>query len=106
MRGRSRIDPWRSVVIQHWNEGRRNGCMLLRDLQRLGYRGSYATLMYYLRRLKVRQGSEVPDRSRPMPAMVVPHRELTPRSAAWTVLRRGGKAEHTGSGSAGRAAPV
>ena len=86
--GRSRIDPWRSVVIQHWNEGRRNGCMLLRDLQRLGYRGSYATLMYYLRRLKVRQGSEVPDRSRPMPAMVVPHRELTPRSAAWTVLRR------------------
>src|ERR1051325_1427370 len=62
--------------------------MLLRDLQRLGYRGSYATLMYYLRRLKVREGSEVPDRSRPMPAMVVPHRELTPRSAAWTVLRR------------------
>src|SRR3954463_9670308 len=70
--GRSRIDPWRSVVIEHWNEGRRNGCMLLRELQRLGYRGSYATLMYYLRRLKAGQRSEVPDRSRPVPATVVP----------------------------------
>src|SRR3954447_4922340 len=86
--GCSRIDPWRSVVIEHWNEGRRNGCTLLRELRQLGYRGSYATLMYYLRRLKVRQRSEVPDRSRPVPATVVPHRELTPRSAAWTVLRR------------------
>jgi transposase len=86
--GRSRIDPWRSVVIEHWNEGRRNGCTLFRELQQLGYRGSYATLMYYLRRLKALQGSEVPDRSRPVPAAVVPHRELTPRSAAWTVLRR------------------
>src|SRR4051794_12311040 len=86
--GRSRIHPWRSVVIEHWNEGRRNGCTLLRDLQQLGYRGSYATLMYYLRRLKALQGSMEPDRSRPVPAAVVPHRELTPRSAAWAVLRR------------------
>jgi len=86
--GRGRIDPWRSVVIEHWNEGRRNGCTLFRELQRLGYRGSYATLMYYLRRLKALRGSMEPDRSRPVPAAVVPHRELTPRSAAWTVLRR------------------
>jgi transposase len=86
--GRSRIDPWRSVVIEHWNEGRRNGCTLFRELQQLGYQGSYATLMSYLRRLKAGQGSEVPDKSQPMPAAVVPHRELTPRSAAWAVLRR------------------
>src|SRR3954447_25357894 len=70
--GHSLIDPWQSVVIEHWNEGRRNGCTLLRDLQQLGYRGSYATLMYYLRRLKVLQGSMEPDRSRPVPATVVP----------------------------------
>jgi transposase len=79
--GRSLIDPWQSVVIEHWNEGRRNGCTLLRELQQLGYRGSYATLMYYLRRLKVLQGSAVST-------VVAPRRELTPRSAAWTVLRR------------------
>ena len=54
--GRSRLDPWRSVVMEHWNEGRRNGRTLLRELQRLGYRGSYATLMRYLRRLKALQG--------------------------------------------------
>src|SRR4051794_33874284 len=103
--GRSRIDPWRSVVIEHWHEGRRNGCTLLRELQRLGYRGSYATLMYYLRRLKAAQGSEVPDRSRPVPAAVVPHRELTPRSAAWTVLRRGGRGGTPDPGGAGGTRP-
>ena len=86
--GHSRIDPWQSVVMEHWNEGRRNGRTLLRELQRLGYRGCYGTLMHYLRRLKVPQGSTVPDRSRPVPVAVVPRRELTPRTAAWTVLRR------------------
>ena len=64
------------------------GCTLLRELQRLGYRGSYGTLMRYLRRLKVPQGSTVPDRSRPVPVAVAPRRELTPRTVAWTVLRR------------------
>ncbi|MFL5255079.1 MAG: transposase [Rhodopila sp.] len=44
--------------------------------------------MYYLRRLKALQGSEMPDGPRPVPTTVAPHRELTPRSAAWTVLRR------------------
>src|SRR4051794_8215906 len=43
--GRSQLDRWQSVVVEHWNDGRRNGRTLLRDLQRLGYRGSYATLM-------------------------------------------------------------
>jgi transposase len=86
--GRSQINPWQSVVIEHWNEGRRNGCTLLRELQRLGYRGSYATLMYYLRRLKTLQGSMEPDTSRPVLAVVATHRELTPRTAAWMVLRR------------------
>jgi transposase len=42
--GHSRLDPWRSVVLEHWNDGRRNGRALFCDLQRLGYRGSYATL--------------------------------------------------------------
>src|SRR4051795_4574713 len=54
--GRSRIDPWQSVVIEHWNEGRRNGCTLLRELQRLGYRGRFSTPMFSLRRFKGRQG--------------------------------------------------
>jgi transposase len=86
--GRSQLDPWQSVVMEHWNDGRRNGCTLLRELQRLGYRGSYATLMRYLRRLQAPQGSAAPARSRLVLVAVAPRRELTPRSAAWTVLRR------------------
>src|SRR3954464_5526440 len=86
--GRSQLDPWQSVVMEHWNDGRRNGRTLLRDLQRLGYRGSYATLMRYLRRLQAPQGSAAPARSRLVLVAVAPRRELTPRSVAWTVLRR------------------
>jgi transposase len=86
--GHSQLDPWQSVVTEHWNEGRRNGRTLLRDLQRLGYRGSYATLMRYLRRLQDPQGSAAPARSRLVLVAVAPRRELTPRSVAWTVLRR------------------
>jgi transposase len=86
--GRSQLDRWQSVVMEHWNEGRRNGRTLLRELQRLGYRGSYATLMRYLRRLQAPQGSAAPARSRLVLVAVAPRRELTPRSAAWTVLRR------------------
>ena len=86
--GHSRLDPWRSVVLESWNEGRRNGRTLFRDLQRLGYRGSYATLTRYLRRFRTLPRDAVPARSRPVLVAVAPCRELTPRSAAWTVLRR------------------
>ena len=86
--GHSRLDPWRSLVLEHWNDGRRNSRMLFRDLRRLGYRGSYATLTRYLRRFPTRPGDAAPARSLPVPVAVTPCRELTPRRAAWTVLRR------------------
>ncbi|MGH8257931.1 MAG: ISL3 family transposase, partial [Steroidobacteraceae bacterium] len=61
-------------------------------MQRLGYKGSYATLARYLRRFRAlpedaarRRASAKP---RPVLAAVSPYRELTPRTAAWTVLRR------------------
>jgi transposase len=86
--GLSRLDPWRSVVLEHWNDGRRNGRTLFRDLQRRGYRGSYATLTRYLRRFRALPRDAAPARSRPALVAVAPGRELTPRRAAWTVLRR------------------
>jgi transposase len=46
------------------------------------------TLMRYLRRLQDPQGSAAPARSRLVLVAVAPRRELTPRSAAWMVLRR------------------
>ena len=86
--GHSRLDPWRSVVLDHWNDGRRNGRTLLRDLQRRGYRGSYATLTRYLRRFRTLPRDAASARSPPVLVAVAPGRELTPRRAAWTVLRK------------------
>ena len=88
--GRSRLDPWQSVVLEHWNNGRRDGRTLFGELRRLGYRGSYATLTRYLRRFRALPGEAAPGRASvtPRPVLVVtaPRRELTPRTAAWTVL--------------------
>lgn len=55
--GRSRLDPWRHVVLEYWNAGHRHGRRLFRTLQEQhGYRGSHATLARYLRRLRVAGG--------------------------------------------------
>jgi len=86
--GHSRLDPWRSVVLEHWKDGRHTGRTLFGDLQRLGYHGSYATLTRYLRRFRTLPRDAAPARSRPVPVTVAPCPELTPRRAAWTVLRR------------------
>ena len=92
--GRSRLDPWRHVVLEHWDGDRRNSPSLFRMLQQHGYRGSYPTLVRYLRRLRAAQGSVAPGGSpvQPRPGRgAVPREALTPRSAAWLVLRRAEK---------------
>jgi len=92
--GRSLLDPWQEAVLGHWNSGRRDGRGLFRTLRRQGYRGSYATLSRYLHRLRNVQGG-VPGRERPRQSppvlAAVPRRMLTPRTAAWLVLRRAEK---------------
>ena len=92
--GRSRLDPWRHVVLEHWDGDRRNSPSLFRTLQQHGYRGSYPTLVRYLRRLRAAQRSVAPGGSpvQPRPGRVaVPREALTPRTAAWLVLRRAEK---------------
>jgi transposase len=92
--GRSVLDPWQHVVLEHWNSGRRHGRRLFRTLQQDGYRGSYPTLARYLQRLRAAQGSVVVCRptKHPRPVLVTAARPvLTPRTAAWLVLRRTGK---------------
>jgi len=92
--GRSLLDPWQEAVLGHWNSGRRDGRGLFRRLRQQGYRGSYATLSRYLHRLRRAQGG-VPERERPWQSppvlAAVPRRVLTPRTAAWLVLRRAEK---------------
>ena len=90
--GHSLLDPWRHVVLEHWDGDRRNSPELFRALQRRGYRGSYSVLARYLRRLRMAQAAAIPSgeavaQSRPVLA-AMPGRVLTPQTAAWLVLRR------------------
>ncbi len=82
---------WRHVVLEHWNGDRRNSRKMFQDLQQRGYRGSYPTLARYLRRLRavdtVGAASGLPASARPT-LDAAPRQVLTPRTAAWTVLRR------------------
>jgi transposase len=90
--GHSRIDPWRHIVLEYWNNGRRDGRKLFGELRRLGYRDSYATLTRYLRRFRALPGDAAPDsasvKPRPVLVAVSSCRELTPRTAAWMILCR------------------
>jgi transposase len=90
--GRSSVDPWGEWVIARWNEGQRNGRRMLRELRERGFAGNYATVLRYLNRLRAAQdGAAPPRRTRagPGPPLVAaPRRVLTPRTAAWAVLRR------------------
>ena len=91
--GRSLLDPWKPLLLERWNAGRRDSRRLFRELQAGGYRGSYATLARYTQRLRQAQEGAAPRRpSRkrpPLPPVVdPPGRPLTPRTAAWLALRR------------------
>ena len=93
--GHSLLDPWRHLVLEHWDGDRRNSPELFRVLRQHGYRGSYSALARYLRRVRVAQAAAIPGngpsaQARPMLA-AVPGRVLTPHTAAWLVLRRAGK---------------
>ena len=89
---RSSLDPWGDWVIERWNGGQRNGRRMLRELRGMGFSGNYATVLRYLNRLRAAQEGAAPPRrprARPGPPLVAaPKRVLTPRTAAWAVLRR------------------
>src|SRR3954470_3663751 len=87
--GRSRLDRWKPIVLERWNAGCRNNRRLFHEIQRQGYRGSYPTLARYTQRWRQAQEGAVRTRgSRSLPPVADPHRQpLTPRTAAWLVLR-------------------
>src|SRR3954452_15291005 len=87
--GRSRLDPWKPVILERWNAGCRHSRRLFREIQSQGYRGSYPTLARYTQRLRQAQEDAVRKRgSRSLPPVADPQRPpLTPRNAAWLVLR-------------------
>jgi transposase len=86
------IMPWRQVIADHWDTGNRNGRALHRELQRQGFTASYPTLARHLQVLRRARDDETPPRPRLQSAQratsTASSVQLTPRSAAWTVLRR------------------
>jgi transposase len=89
--GRSRLDPWKPIILERWNAGCRHSRRLFREIQGHGYRGSYPTLARYTQRLRQAQegaARQRASRDRGLPPVADPQRRpLTPRTAAWLVLR-------------------
>ena len=90
-RGHSILNPYKDLLLQHWNQGCHDARQVFQLLQQQGYRGSYATVVRYAQRL--RQAQELvpshPLPEHPLPVVAEPqHGHLTPRGSAWLVLRR------------------
>jgi transposase len=90
-RGHSILNPYKDVLLQHWNQGCHDARQVFHRLQQQGYRGSYATVARYAQRLRQAQGLAPRQRlpEAPLPVVAEPqHGQLTPRGTAWLVLRR------------------
>ena len=91
-RGHSMLNPYKDLLLQYWNQGCHDARQVFRLLQRQGYRGSYATVARYAKRLRQAQGlapRQPPPATSPFPLVAEPqYGNLTPRGAAWLVLRR------------------
>jgi transposase len=91
-RGHSLLNPYKALLLQHWNQGCHDARQVFRLLQQQGYRGSYATVARYAQRLRQAQGlapRQPPPAMSPLPLVAEPqHGHLTPRGTAWLVLRR------------------
>lgn len=90
-RGHSLLNPYKDLLLQHWNQGCHDARQVCQRLQQQGYRGSYATVARYAQRLRQAQGlaPRQPLPEHPLPVVAEPqHGHLTPRGSAWLVLRR------------------
>jgi transposase len=83
--------PYKPYLLERWNAGCYTAMRLFRDLRQRGYAGGYGVVAAYARRLRQAQGLP-PGHRRPrqaLPAVAEPPcQPLTPRRAAWLVLRR------------------
>lgn len=89
-KGRSLLNPYKPYLLQQYNQGRRQGKVLFREIQKQGYRGSYMTVSRYVRQMAQAQGVTLRrSPSHRLPAVVdSPRPPLTPKRAAFLVIRR------------------
>jgi transposase len=89
--GRSVLNPYKDFLLARWNAGCRTAIQLFRELQPRGYTGSYRRVAAYASRLRQAQGlpPRRQGRRQTLPVVAEPAcQPLTPRRAAWLVLRR------------------
>jgi transposase len=92
--GRSVLNPYKDYIVARWNAGCHTAIQLFRELQPRGYPGSYRRVAAYVSRIRQAQG--LPPRRQGLrqvlPVVAEPASQpLTPRRAAWLVLRREAK---------------
>jgi transposase len=89
--GRSVLNPYQVYLLERWNAGCHIAIQLFHELQARGYAGSYRRVTAYVSRIRQAQG--IPPRRQgrrqTLPVVAEPAcQPLTPRRAAWLVLRR------------------
>ena len=97
-RGRSVLDPYKSYLLNRWNDGCREALTLFEEIKSQGYPGSYVTVARYALRLRLAQGLAPRQRVTPKPVLTVsepPTPYLTPRRATWLVLKHPDKRDET-----------
>lgn len=75
-RGKSRLNPYKDYLLQHWNNGCYDTKQLFRDIQQQGYLGSYQTVARYTHRLRQAQGMAVRQRPVRLLSPVTDSRQL------------------------------
>ena len=89
-KGCGTVSPYKKYLLEQWNGGCHDTKKLYREIQVLGYEGSYCTLARYTCLLREAQGFK--PRQKPtqrLPKVFEPKKSfLTVRRAVWLVLRR------------------
>jgi transposase len=79
----STVLPYLGHITRRWNEGCQNGTQLWREIQALGYAGSYSSVRRALKHLRPGDGR----RTAPAASTEPSARALSPRQAMWLLVR-------------------
>lgn len=89
----SRLDRYKSYLLERWNDGCRNAMKLLSEIQAQGFDGKRSIVRAYLTQLRKAQG--LPPRSRsPLNWGDPSQRPPTLRNLTWSIIRRPEKREN------------
>ncbi|MEM9807539.1 MAG: ISL3 family transposase [Cyanobacteria bacterium P01_D01_bin.56] len=94
---RSIVDPYKPYLLDQWSQGRQHTKQLFKEIQQLGYSGTYETVARYTHTLRLTQPQPIPNPDSlkdlpgrgPAPKMTIkPQKPLSARRAAWLVLQQ------------------